>query len=242
MKPSMELQTKDGCKITVKDTTIYQEENSDAVSKNSFKKSETVTIYVLRYLKDNVETFSNPIVVTHDSNEVYTTIDVKIDGTFDIVQLILPTQEGINRVRGILSSYKKSYYVIINGNNVTITSYEKPGTSVSIVDVVNTENTTAQKFLKTYVSICNLRKCYINLCQQILSDKVFSSCSSKNKLDNDLVYKRDLVWMTINVVKYLTDLDQLDEVDRIIKMINGCNGLCNSSNTKNSSNGCGCGK
>lgn len=242
MSPSMELQTKDGCKITVKDTTIYQTENVDTVSKNSFKKSETVTIYVLRYLQDNVETFSNPIVVTHNSDEISATIDVKIDGTFDIVQLILPTQAGINRISSILSNYSKSYYAIINGSNITIASYEKPQVSVSISDVINGNNTTAQKFFKTYVSICNLRKCYINLCQQILSDKVFSSCSSKNKSDNDLVYKRDLVWMTINVVKYLTDLDQLDEVDRIIKMINGCNGLCNSSNIKNRSNGCGCGK
>ena len=58
-----------------------------------------------------------------------------------------------------------------------------------------------------------------------------SACWNKNKIDSELIYKRDLVWMSINVIKYLTECEQLAEVERILETINGCNGLCTSSNS-----------
>ena len=67
-------------------------------------------------------------------------------------------------------------------------------------------------------------------------------CWNKYKVNSELIYKRDLVWMAINVVKYLTQCEQLAEADRVIKTIQGCNGLCVSTNLTNSTNGCGCSK
>lgn len=78
------------------------------------------------------------------------------------------------------------------------------------------------------------------MCQQIFENRAFSKCFDRNKIDSELIYKRDLVLMAINVIKYLTECKQLAEVERIVEILNGCNGLCNSSNIINSTNGCGC--
>ena len=56
----------------------------------------------------------------------------------------------------------------------------------------------------------------------------------------DVDFARDLVWMAINVIKYLTECEQLAEVERIIETIKGCNGLCVSSDVTSKTSGCGC--
>nr|DAM35540.1 MAG TPA: hypothetical protein [Bacteriophage sp.] len=33
-----------------------------------------------------------------------------------------------------------------------------------------------------------------------------SACWNKNKIDSELIYKRDLVWMSLNVIAYLAEL------------------------------------
>ena len=80
--------------------------------------------------------------------------------------------------------------------------------SVELQEVIerNSEGTTISKIDKSYVSICFLKKCYISLCQQLFNSRGFSECWNKNTVDSDLIYRRDLVWQAINVIKYLTEL------------------------------------
>ena len=60
-------------------------------------------------------------------------------------------------------------------------------------------------------------------------------------MDSDLIFRRDLVWMAINVIKYLTECSQLAEVERIIEIIKGCNSLCsNDKYSMKSYAGCNC--
>lgn len=88
-----------------------------------------------------------------------------------------------------------------------------------------------------YFSLCNLRKCFIKICQDILKQKV-SICSSNN-VDHSLTYKRDLLWSALNVIQYMVDMGQMDEAQRLLDELSGCNGLCPPSET---SCNCGCRK
>jgi len=49
----------------------------------------------------------------------------------------------------------------------------------------------------------------------------------------------------MNIVKYMTDLNQLDEAERIIEQVTSCNGICNNEQNQTNrinSSGCGCSK
>ena len=89
-----------------------------------------------------------------------------------------------------------------------------------------------------------MKKMQSGLCQKILNDrsiKYCSECTDKNNIDSDLIFKRDYVWMAINIVRYLVQFEQLAEAERVIERISGCNGLCKSEwSSISSSSNCGC--
>ena len=235
----------DNCKVIVQDNSTYLPEDSTGVVKGRFKFSETISIDVLQLNKTSEIVYINPTYTDH-STVKEATLQVDSDGWFSLVHLVLPSVEWFNKEKAktegsALGLYNIVYF--IDGDIV----YKYINQSIQQVDIseileVNPVNTTISKISEDFVSICFLRKCYINLCKQILNDRGFSSCWNKNKIDSELIYKRDLVWMAINVIKYLTECEQLAEVERIVEIINGCNGLCTSSNSSNKASGCGCSK
>ena len=86
-----------------------------------------------------------------------------------------------------------------------------------------------------YFHLCNIKKCYIALCQEILDSKASVNCND-NFIDKSAAYKRDLVGSAIRVAEYLIEMKQFAEAERLIQRISGCNGLCPESND----GGCGC--
>ena len=87
-----------------------------------------------------------------------------------------------------------------------------------------------------YFQICHLRQCYIDICQKIFNQQASIRCDITNNIDKELIYKRDLIWSAINVIKYLVEQEQFAEAERLLEKISGCNGLCYHDESK----GCGC--
>ncbi len=235
----------DNCKVTVQDNSTYLPEDSTGVVKGKFKFSETISIDVLQLNKTSEIVYINPTYTDH-STVKEATLQVDSDGWFSLVHLVLPSVEWFNKEKAKIEGSALGLYDIVYFTDGDIV-YKYINQSIQQVDIseileINPVNTTISKTSEDFVSICFLRKCYINLCKQILDNRGFSSCWNKNKIDSELIYKRDLVWMAINVIKYLTECEQLAEVERIVEIINGCNGLCTSSNSSNKASGCGCSK
>lgn len=240
MELNIKITTSDSCKVIIQDESDYLPENYIGTVKGKFKFSETVLIDVLKLNKIQENIVKDYIITRDLINEV----PVKFDGWFTVEHIVLPSKEwfekellkeegsAINLYSIVYYSDGQTLYKYINGESWVVPLDE--------VLEVNPINTTISKISKDYISICFLRKCYINLCNQIFNDRGFSSCWNKNTIDSELIYKRDLAWMAINVIKYLTECEQLYEVERIIETLNGCNGLCPSND--NITNGCGCSK
>ena len=245
MELNINVTTSDSCKIIVSDISTYLAEDFSGTVKGKFKYSDTVSIDVLQHNKTTETVYRDPIYTKHDTLQPIN-IPVEFDGWFDVIHLVLPSIEWFNReIDKSEGSALGLYDLVYFSDGIDIYKYIDGNVSqVTINEVleVNPINTTISKTNRDYVSICFLRKCYINLCQQIFEDRGFSHCWNKNKVDSELIYKRDLVWMAINVIKYLTECEQLAEVERIIETIQGCNGLCVSSNLTSKTNGCGCSK
>ena len=245
MELNINVTTSDSCKIIVSDISTYLAEDFSGTVKGKFKYSDTVSIDVLQHNKTTETIYRDPIYTKHDTLQPIN-IPVEFDGWFDVIHLVLPSIEWFTReIDKSEGSAFGLYDLVYFSDGIDIYKYLDGNVSqVTINEVleVNPINTTISKTNRDYVSICFLRKCYINLCQQIFEDRGFSRCWNKNKVDSELIYKRDLVWMAINVIKYLTECEQLAEVERIIETIQGCNGLCVSSNLTSKTNGCGCSK
>jgi hypothetical protein len=59
------------------------------------------------------------------------------------------------------------------------------------------------------------------------------------KVNNNALFDRDFLWMTINVIKYNLDLGYNEEAQRILDEFNSCgNNICNNYSSINY--GCGC--
>ena len=240
MELNINITTSDKCKIVVQDVSTYLAEDFSGIVKGKFKYSDTISIDVLQH--------NQTLKTIYTKHDTLKSIDIPIgfDGWFSLVHLVIPNIEWFNKeLEKTEGSALGLYNIVYFSDGIYIYKYINGETSqVTIDDIleINTVNTTISRISRDFVSICFLRKCYINLCQQIFNDRGISKCWNKNKVNSELIYKRDLVWMAINVVKYLTQCEQLAEADRVIKTIQGCNGLCVSTNLTNSTNGCGCSK
>ena len=240
----MELKIKillnDSCKVVIQDVSEYLSEDFTGIVQDKFKLSDTVSIDVLQRNKTQETVYVNPI---YNIGTTTSEIPITFDGWFTIIHIVLPSKDWfeseLNKDTGsVLGLYDIVYYS--DGSSI----YKYINNTISEVTLdeileINSSGTTISIISEDYVSICNLRKCYINLCQQIFNDRAFSSCWNNN-VNSELTYKRDLLWMAINVIRYLTKCEQLAEVARIIEVIEGCNGLCTSSDATNKISGCGC--
>lgn len=241
MDLKIDVTTSDSCKVIIQDISDYLPEDYQGIVKGKFKFSDTVSIDVLQHNKVGKEVYRNPV---YNTTTTVSEVPVTFDGWFTVVHIVLPSKKWfdteLSKQEGsTLSTYSLVYFS--DGNTIYkyVESQVKEATLDEIVEL-NSVDTTVSKVYRDYVSICFLRKCYINLCQQIFNNRGFSHCFDRNNVDSDLIYRRDLVWMSINVIKYLTECEQLAEVERIIEIIQGCNGLCIPSNITSKTSGCGC--
>lgn len=243
MELSIKITTSDSCKVIVQDLSAYLPEDQTGIVKGKFKYSDTISIDVLQHNKSKETVYTDPVYTLHNTADPVN-IPVKFDGWFTVIHLVLPTKDWFDRESSKQEGSAIGLYnIVYYSDGASIYKYVNGQSSETTIDEiieVNPVDTTVSRTGEDYVSICFLRKCYINLCQQIFNSRGFSPCWNKNDIDSDLIFRRDLVWMAINVIKYLTECEQLAEVERIIETIKGCNGLCISSDVTSKTNGCGC--
>lgn len=232
----------DKCKLIIKDLSEYLPESSDTTAKGKFKFSETISIDVLSHNKQQESVNKSILYSAHETNDPIQ-MPVTFDGWSTITHIVLPSKEWLDNELKKLEASSISLYSLIyvsDGSNI----YKYSSEQLQEVEIdelleVNTADTTISRVQKEYVSICYLRKCYINLCYQIFNNRGLAPCFEKSNVNSELVYKRDLLRMSLNVIKYLTQFNQLAEAERIIEKITGCNGLCTSYNIQQT-HGCGC--
>lgn len=243
MELDIEISTNNNCSIVIKDTTKYWDKK-DKVSTGEFTYLDSCSIDVITLKKVSDNVVKDYKITTHKSEKEDILIPIKFDGWFSVQHIVIPSKEWFDKelAKGSESSlglYSIVYYT--DGENI----YKYVNRQSYVVPLeemleINPLNTTISIINKDYVSICFLTKCYINLCQQIFQSRAFTQCWNKNTVDSELVYKRDLVHMAINVIKYIVECNQLYEAERIIELLYSCNGVCGGIKTSINSDGCGC--
>lgn len=237
------------CSIILRDETginpfgyLPQCEQLDAIGR--FLYEDTCAIVTLETHKTSGSEYLKPQFNYHRDSFHPMIIPVDFDGWFTIHYTVLPTVEWFIRERAKERDSDLRLYEVVYFTNGQFIYKCVDGevTEVNIEEVLerNTLGTTISRSMKEHVSICRLKQCYINLCQQLFN-KGFGPCFNKAKESDDLIFKRDIALMVINAVTYYTQFNQLAEAQRLIERIGGCGGICPSINGQ-AINGhdCGC--
>lgn len=238
MKLDIAISTNNNCSIVIQDNTVYWTDNETAKGEFTYSDSASIDVINLNKVSENI--IKDYKITLHNSQKETILFPIGFDGWFTVKHIVIPNKEWFNRElsKSTLGLYSIVYYT----DGETIYKYiDNQSYAVSLDEIleINPVNTTISIISKDYVSICFLIKCYINLCQQIFESRGFTQCWNNNNVDSELIYKRDLVWMAINVIKYMVECNQLYEAERIIELLHSCNGVC-SDNKTTYSHGCGC--
>lgn len=183
---------------------------------------EQVQIFILKQYSTGEQYIE--IKEHKDDEVVFPTI---ADGYYVIYKIIIPTDKDLP-------------YYYENGKfyqNVDFSINAVTEISLQALIEMNPKITGIRIEYYEYFSVCNLKKCYIQICKEILEQKT-SICNPI--LDNSLVYKRDLLWAALSVIEYMAELGQYEEAQRLLEEITECNGLCPP--VKESKSKCGCGR
>lgn len=210
----MKVNTDKNCNIVIHDDTEYP------VNGLSYNNSISLFVAILNKC-DSQEIIYNKLVSHDNKNPIV--LEEASYGFISIYQFIFPLFEST----GYFSDGQKVYFKNTNGSIREVSTEE--------LLEVNENNLT--KFTYNFFSVCNLRKCYVALCQKIFNDRAFDRCFD-SKVDSSLIYRRDLVWAALNVIDYLIDSQQYCEAQRLYQKVTQCNGLCNKSEL--GTKGCGC--
>lgn len=243
----MELSIKiiiSGKTLIVQDNTNYLPEGAGS-KYYSYEKKDCASLIIIESHRSSDT--KNPYSQYSFENQ----IDINKDMWLTLHYVILPTKEYVYNNIELYNEKDYNFNFYISNNELYL--YHKNTTDEKInpsefFSLIPNEKSNVLSISKEYVSIHNLYECYIDFCQQLFQNRGFSKCWNKNTVDSELVYKRDLVWMAINVVDYLVDLHEkpnptLEEAERIIELIHSCTGVCSENNDiSNRRYGCGCSK
>lgn len=241
MELTLEILTGESCKFQVLDTTAGESGYTDSseVVKDRFRFVDTVKIYALQInkLDNSYLSYSN---IQQLKENKYIDIPTSFDGWFTLNYIVIPTKEYVETNKEAL---KELYSIIYCSDGVNLFKlWDDDFSEIQIEEIleVNPTDTTISKYTEDLVSICHLKECFIDICKQIFELRGFSKCLTKGTIDSQLIYNRDLVWMTINIISYLVEFGEFGEAERIIELFGGCNNVCKSKYTTTAGNNCGC--
>jgi hypothetical protein len=216
------------------------------VSIRNYTFLQSATINAITSIKsDLTETLDTYGVVTHETGVVdESDFDMSTDGLYKVTHIILPTDTWLTLA---ISKNGISTYTLIYYYDTTAKVIKKYTSGVStevtideLLEVNASDTTTIIRADKNTFCLCRLNQCFYKLCKAL-----FSSLPSKcyNKLDENksMIYNRDIIWMAINIIKYLIEQSQYYEAQRILEEVTQCGSICNNIIVdKNSGGGCGC--
>lgn len=236
------------CSLQIQDLTQeydeYLPEDSNLyVTPGRFKYIDTYTVDVIKYVglqkTDIVSTIITSHVATDGTplfcDETYHCLTK--DGHYIIDHIIIPS---INCVQSNVNPQNYDFIYATDGVNffkLVENSFEE--CSILELTEINSDlKTTISKASQETFSLCLLNNKFLELSKQQFENLIGSRCKTKSDLTSDL----DLIWVSLNAIKYNVELGMLNQAQSLIEDIYSCSGipqLINNSN--NSNNGCGCG-
>lgn len=263
------------CNLVITDTSnCYYDNSSEEFMKFTYE--DTITLDIVTLEKTDGPRLLAVVYTTHEKGKNLNEVNLPLgnDGLININHIIIPTVSWYNKQKNkehnTLNKYKNIY--VSDGKRL----YKLENKHLNEIDPINLiindwfDETTIFKSQQFLFLTCYLTKCYVNLCNQVIKELAKNKnaknghysgeCSNVNNEAKDLIYNKDLVYITLNVINYLTQDCLFEEAEQILENIQNCKGICYNNNelllnesskmyysNQNSvgiiyNTGCGCGK
>ena len=263
------------CNLVITDTSnCYYDNSSEEFMKFTYE--DTITLDIVTLEKTDGPRLLAVVYTTHETGKNLNEVNLPLgnDGLININHIIIPTVSWYNKQKNkehnTLNKYKNIY--VSDGKRL----YKLENKHLNEIDPINLiindwfDETTIFKSQQFLFLTCYLTKCYVNLCNQVIKELAKNKnaknghysgeCSNVNNEAKDLIYNKDLVYITLNVINYLTQDCLFEEAEQILENIQSCKGICYNNNelllnesskmyysNQNSvgiiyNTGCGCGK
>lgn len=229
-----------------KDNDEYLSDEELIVSTRNYSYLQTITLNVITSIQSSGDELMQSYDIVKHTIDCIDESNIKLqkDGLYQVTHIILPTNDWLQYVlerdKESLSAYNYIYYY--DNDSDTFMKYTKDNSiKVDITEILEINSsssnvTTIIRGDKNTFCMGYINQCFYQICKQILT--TIPKCT--NKLDILQIHNRDILWMTINVIKYLIDLGQYYEAQRILENVMSCNNLCKVSSNNSNSSGCGC--
>ena len=224
----------DACGLSITGLEKEEQQYSDEMTVDTFRYIDTVSINILIPVNKNNEDelpYNNYEIIEHTQEEDKSLFVFPKDGLFKIVRIIMPTKEWYITYNEKFGESTEDIYYYDNGK-----FYISTGKELTLEQITEVKSFTVNKGIQYTFNICNTEKCFYAFSQDYLNNICSDKCNiSTNTQD------RDLVFMTIYILKYLIDLGRYFEAQELIEKIHGCTGICKQINevTLNRED-CGC--
>lgn len=254
------------CGITITglelDNGEYLKDTDVLISTRNFKYTHCATVNAISTIKyDETKTTKIYEVVDHKLHQIdETTFTVPVDGLYEVTHIIIPNNDWLNYVIETdpqsLYAYKTiMFYDTVNKKIKEFKIISNPGdpiaseiNEVTIEKLLTTEGCTPVILTDKPTSVIRGDKntfytCYLNDCFYTILKKLYPLLTKKYDNSSDfkeLIYKRDLLWMTIHAIKYAIETSQLFEAQRMLEDITLCNFICSKTELDKIITGCGC--
>lgn len=249
------------CTLTVSDisgfydsgtnvTGFLVETDVSAIALNKYKLSQGYFLNVLLYDKYSATaTVSNPsetsITIatnvvdntTYSNNFIASTYPLVKDGTYTLSRFFIPSVAfyNANHTNAIYTGKTMYYtdgtsiYQVITGTPTVITLATFLAASLTNSNCLVTST--------TFISTCNMNACYFKTLSTILD--INTGVCDKTLKYNELVQNRDLLYMSMEAIKYLEAQNSFTQVQKLIEVVTACNGICGTTYL-NAITDCGC--
>lgn len=261
-KLNFTLTLDDACNLTATEITGYYdvssnpfgflpEANSDALTYGIYKLSYGYFLNVLLYNKFNVtpiiansaEGFykvPNSISSTYANNFTPTVYSLTSDGTYTFKRFFIISDTFYNANVSLFSGHDVYYtdgttiFNVLSGIATPITVTAFINATLSNASIVELDN--------IFISTCKLNACYYKLMSVILDAKLENCPGAAYE---KLVEQKDLIFMTLECIKYLKEDNALTQIEKLIEAVQNCCSVCSAklsipAGTTVSRGGCGC--
>lgn len=249
------------CGIAIDSSSTQYVENDSLLlyEKGNFSKDLSVVLNILRkrikpeeqgiqiqeqdiQINDDSELLDCELIDHDDLTEVTHHKFKQGDGIYEIYHFVIPTERWYtnvytSEVDGV-DQFQHKYTNVIyykDGNFYKVSEDIEEQIFINDILALKDEDTSLMYASSITLCTCQLHKCYFNLSMHLMQ---LGPCNPQ--IYNDLIYKRDMAWMGINVINYLLDEGNPMEAEIILQKLEGCNGVCINEHKR--FRNCGCHK
>lgn len=205
--------------------------------KYKFSESCTINSVIKVGIKDMI--LLDVLINEHKDDIDSCTFQIKEDGYYAIDHIILPNLIWWENASENCKQAFETIYLCDTQKVYKVVQNKLEECTIKEILERNVEGTTIQKCRVEIFFTGNLQQCYINLCKQIFNSLLNRCLESSTQ--NQQIYQRDFIWMTLNILDYLVNFKQFMEAERICEEFRSCGGFCTMySDPKHNHVGCGC--